>query len=105
MTDPSRPECSMPHPRIAGLWLDGDLDHTVAPLAEELIGVDDVVQRKRVRNERNEVKASVPHELHQLAHPLLATRAERRDDLLVRKARGKRLNGHRKLAGINAKAR
>jgi hypothetical protein len=39
-----------------------DFDDPVQTLAKQLVGVDDLVQGKCVRNERNQVQAAVTHE-------------------------------------------
>src|SRR4051812_18276601 len=68
---------------VGGSGPDRDLDHLVALVAEELVGVLDLIQREAVGHEPAEVDAAVTDQLHQLAHPLLAARAQRREDLLV----------------------
>jgi len=57
------------------LWLDRDFDDAVAPLAKQLVGIDDVVERIPVGDEWNQVQLAVSHQFDQPAHPLLAARA------------------------------
>ena len=60
-----------------------DFQHAVALVTEQVEGLLDVVEAEVVRDEGGQIDAVVFNHCHQPTHPLLATGAERRDDLLI----------------------
>lgn len=58
---------------------DGDLQHTVSPGAEEIVGPDHLAERQGVREERGEIQPAL-QDAEQLGQPLAAGGAERRHD-------------------------
>src|SRR5580765_6900316 len=90
-------------PSISGA--NRDLNDAVPALAKELVGLDDPVQRKRVRQQWPQIQATVANQLHQPAHPFFAARAERRDNLVVGQACREWLERHGQLPRIDTDTR
>ena len=84
---------------------DGDLEHAVAAVAEQLVGLDDVVEGEAVGDERQRVEAAGLDGRDEPPHPLLAARAERGDDAVVAEAGRERVVRHLELARVHAEAR
>jgi hypothetical protein len=51
------------------------LDHAVALVGEEVVGLLDLIEPEAVRDELRDIQLAVAYELHQGAHALLAARA------------------------------
>src|SRR5262245_43611551 len=75
----------------------GDLHDAFTLMAEDLERLIDVIEREPVRHKRGEVDPAAAHHLHEPAHPLLSTRAEGGDDLVIAEAREKRVVRRRDL--------
>src|SRR5712664_3925090 len=84
---------------------DQHLHHTVAPLPEQFVRLDDPVERKVVREQWGEIQASMTDKFHEPSHTLLASGAERGGDRVVCEPGTEGLVGHRELAGVYAKTR
>src|SRR5579864_1315530 len=65
---------------------DSHFHDAVALVRKQIVGLHNLVEPKRVGHEFVKREALRVHHAHQAAHPLLASRAERRDDRLVGKA-------------------
>src|ERR1700676_319222 len=87
------------------LGMDGNFDNAAPPFAEQLVRFSDLVEGERMRQQRPQIQSTVPYQFHQPAHSLLASRAKRRDDLVIAEARGEGLEGYRQFSGIDAQAR
>src|SRR5690554_5769242 len=85
--------------------LKGNLQHPVALVGEEVIGVDDLLQRVAVGDHRAEVQAAAVDDLHQPAHALLAAGAERGDDAVDTEARREGVQRHGQVLGVDPQAR
>src|SRR4051812_49214383 len=75
--------CSAHTVETARLWLcylDRDFDNAVGALAEQLVSLDDALQREAMGEQRPEVDLAMRYQLHQPAHALLAAGTERSHD-------------------------
>jgi hypothetical protein len=63
--------------------LDGHLDHAFRAIAEEVIGVLDLIEREGVRQQRCKIDAPVPDHFHQAPHSLLAAGTQGSDDAII----------------------
>src|SRR5687768_12954887 len=59
------------------------LDDTFAPLAEQCVRFSNILELERVRQERCQIDALGPHELHQASHAFLTARAQRGDHAMI----------------------
>src|SRR5690242_15182646 len=67
-------------------WPNRHLHHTIAARAEQLVRLPDLVEREPVRHQRCRIEPPRADHVDQPPHPLLAARAERRDDPVVAQA-------------------
>src|SRR5690349_17971049 len=73
---------------------DGNLEHAITSLTENLVALAQVIQRERVRQKRSRIEPARLDERQQPSHALLAARTERRHDVMVAEARGEGIVGH-----------
>lgn len=74
-------------------------------MGEEVVGVDDLLQRVAVGDHGAEVQAAAVDDLHQPAHALLAAGAERGDDAVVTEARTEGIQRDGEVLGVDPEAR
>src|SRR6185503_6835193 len=84
---------------------DRDLQHAVTAVAEQIVGLDDVVESEPMRDEREGIEAAGLDRRDEPPHALLAARAKRGDDAVIAQSSCERFVGHLELAGVHAKAR
>jgi hypothetical protein len=73
------------------LRFNSDLEHTIAMLGKEPVGIDNAIEFEAVDKQGRQVEPLVKHHLHQAPHLFFSPRAKRRDDLVISKTCGKRL--------------
>jgi hypothetical protein len=80
--------------RFPGFQLgpDCNLNHTVAPFSEDLIGLVDLIEGEGARQERSQIQPSMRNQLHQPAHPFFAAWTECGDNFVISEAGRKWLN-------------
>src|ERR1700674_3377789 len=73
------PLTRLPSLRFPGFQLgpDCDLDHTVSPFSEDLIGLVDLIEWEGMGEEWGQVQPPMPDQFHQPAHALFATWTKR----------------------------
>src|SRR5687768_9863603 len=54
-----------------------DFQHAIKPVAEDAVGLADLVERESMRDERGRVESAGLHDPHQAIHALLAAGAQR----------------------------
>jgi hypothetical protein len=82
-----------------------DLYDIVFSAPEQLVRLRNAFERESVSEQRLQIDAMLPHQLHQTPHPLLATRTESGHDLVVSQTGRKRFQWNAELAGIDSQAR
>ena len=73
-------------------------------MGEKIVGFLDIVELHAVGDKWRQVDPVRRNELHKAAHPILSARAQRCDDHVFPKARGKGIERYPKVARINAEA-
>src|ERR1022692_2353439 len=82
------------------LRLDGDLQHTIAMLGKEPVGIGNLIEFEAVGEQWRQIQTSVKHHLHQASHALLSTWTERRDDFVIAQTCSKRLKRYGQLPRV-----
>ena len=87
------PDCGADSPELS-LRPDCNLDHSVTPLGEDLIGLVDATQWERMGQQRSQVQASMSNQLHQPPHALFPAGTERGNDFVITQAGSEGLERH-----------
>jgi hypothetical protein len=73
-------------------------------MAEQVVSRLDLIQFEAMRHQRLQIDAPAGDHRHQPPHPLLATGAERGDDLQIGEPRSEGIEWDRQVGGVNAQA-
>jgi hypothetical protein len=73
-------------------------------MGEKIVGFLDIVELHAVGDKGRQVDPVRRNDLHKAAHPFFPARAQRCDDHVFPKARGKGIERYPKVARINAEA-
>lgn len=71
-----------------GSGRDGDLQHTIALVREQIVGLLDLLELEAMRHQTAKINATRGNHVEHTPHPFLATGTQRRPDGFIAKPRG-----------------